>query len=154
MPYNSTQYLKVGILQAIFDMCEYMVFRLLYFEFLCIRKLSILAVCDMLFCNKIVPLQKIYEKEFGRSEYLMEKAVLIGIITPQQPETKAKEYIEELAFLSETAGAVPVKRFFQNLPYPNPRTFVGEGKLAEIREYIADNEEITLVIFDDELSPV
>ena len=141
-------------MQAIFDMCEYMVFRLPYFEFLCVRKLSILAACDMLFCNKIVPLQKIYEKEFGRSEYLMEKAVLIGIITPQQPETKAKEYIEELAFLSETAGAVPVKRFFQNLPYPNPRTFVGEGKLAEIREYIADNEEITLVIFDDELSPV
>ena len=62
MPYNSTQYLKVGILQAIFDMCEYIFFRLLYFEFLCIRKLSILAVCDMLFCNKIVPLQKIYEK--------------------------------------------------------------------------------------------
>ena len=104
IPYNSTQYLKVGILQAIFDMREYMIFRLLYFEFLCVRKLSILAACDMLFCNKIVPLQKIYEKEFGRSEHLMEKAVLIGIITPQQPETKAKEYIEELAFLSETAG--------------------------------------------------
>lgn len=84
----------------------------------------------------------------------MEKAILIGIITPQQPENKTKEYIEELAFLSETAGATPVKRFFQQLPYPNPRTFVGEGKLAEIRQYIVDNEDIDLVIFDDELSPV
>ncbi len=84
----------------------------------------------------------------------MEQAILIGIITPQQPENKAKEYIEELAFLSETAGATPVKRFFQHLPYPNPRTFVGEGKLAEIRQYIVDNENIDMVIFDDELSPV
>lgn len=84
----------------------------------------------------------------------MEKAILIGIITPQQPENKAKEYIEELAFLSETAGAVPVRRFFQQLPYPNPRTFVGEGKLEEIRQYIADSDDIDMVIFDDELSPV
>ncbi len=83
----------------------------------------------------------------------MEKAVLIGIITPQQPFEKAKEYIEELAFLSETAGAMPVKRFFQNLPYPNPKTFVGEGKLQEIKDYIEEQEDIDLVIFDDELSP-
>ena len=84
----------------------------------------------------------------------MENAILIGISTPQQPIEKAKEYIEELAFLSETAGAIPVKKFFQNLPYPNPRTFVGEGKLEEIKQYIADNENIDLIIFDDELSPL
>jgi len=84
----------------------------------------------------------------------MEKALLVGIITPQQPENKAKEYLQELAFLSETAGAVPLRRFLQHLPYPNPRTFVGEGKLAQIKQYIAENEDVCLVIFDDELSPL
>lgn len=84
----------------------------------------------------------------------MEKALLVGIITPQQPENKAKEYLQELAFLSETAGAVPLRRFLQHLPYPNPRTFVGEGKLAQIKQYIAENEDVGLVIFDDELSPL
>ncbi len=84
----------------------------------------------------------------------MEKALLVGIITPQQPENKAKEYLQELVFLRETAGAVPLRRFLQHLPYPNPRTFVGEGKLAQIKQYIAENEDIGLVIFDDELSPL
>ena len=84
----------------------------------------------------------------------MEKALLVGIITPQQPENKAKEYLQERAFLSETAGAVPLRRFLQHLPYPNPRTFVGEGKLAQIKQYIAENEDVGLVIFDDELSPL
>lgn len=84
----------------------------------------------------------------------MEKALLVGIITPQQPENKAKEYLQELAFLSETAGAVPLRRFLQHLPYPNPRTFVGEGKLAQIKQYIVENEDVGLVIFDDELSPL
>lgn len=84
----------------------------------------------------------------------MEKAVLVGIITPQQPDRKAREYIEELAFLSETAGAVPEKRFFQQLPYPNPKTFVGEGKLQEIKDFLEENEDIGLVIFDDDLSPL
>ena len=84
----------------------------------------------------------------------MEKALLVGIITPQQPENKAKEYLQELAFLSETVGAVPLRRFLQHLPYPNPRTFVGEGKLAQIKQYIAENEDVGLVIFDDELSPL
>lgn len=84
----------------------------------------------------------------------MEKALLVGIITPQQPENKAKEYLQELAFLSETAGAVPLRRFLQHLPYPNLRTFVGEGKLAQIKQYIAENEDVGLVIFDDELSPL
>ena len=84
----------------------------------------------------------------------MEKALLVGIITPQQPENKAKEYLQELAFLSETAGAGPLRLFLQHLPYPNPRTFVGEGKLAQIKQYIAENEDVGLVIFDDELSPL
>ena len=84
----------------------------------------------------------------------MEQAVLVGIITPKQPERKAKEYIEELAFLADTAGAITVKKFFQQLPYPNPKTFVGEGKLQEIKDFITDNEEVKLVIFDDDLSPL
>ncbi|MDR1585193.1 MAG: GTPase HflX, partial [Prevotellaceae bacterium] len=81
-----------------------------------------------------------------------EQAVLVGLITPAQNEVKAKEYLDELAFLSETAGAFPEKMFFQRLDYPNPNTFVGPGKLAEIKTYIDENE-INLVIFDDELSP-
>jgi len=89
-----------------------------------------------------------------KTEIYNENAVLIGLITPQQNEEREKEYIEELAFLCETAGAFPVKKFLQRLPYPHPRTFVGEGKLAEIKQFIDDNEEITMAIFDDELSPL
>ena len=81
-----------------------------------------------------------------------ETAVLVGLITPAQNEVKAREYLDELAFLAETAGAVPQKMFFQRLDYPNPKTFVGPGKLQEIKAYIDENE-IGLVIFDDELSP-
>jgi GTP-binding protein HflX len=80
------------------------------------------------------------------------------LITPQQKEAKAREYIDELAFLADTAGAHVVKTFFQKMDYPNSRTFVGEGKLMEIREFIKEREEseepIGMVIFDDELSPV
>ena len=81
-----------------------------------------------------------------------ETAVLVGLITPAQNEVKAREYLDELAFLTETAGAVPQKIFLQRLDYPNPKTFVGPGKLQEIKAYIDENE-IGLVIFDDELSP-
>lgn len=81
-----------------------------------------------------------------------ETAVLVGLITPDQPEDKAKEYLDELAFLAETAGAVPQKMYFQRLDYPHPNTFVGPGKLQEIKAYVEENE-ISLVIFDDELSP-
>ena len=81
-----------------------------------------------------------------------EKTLLVGLITPQQDERKSKEYLDELAFLAETAGACPVKRFVQRLDYPNAKTMVGPGKLQEIRDYIEENE-ITLVIFDDDLSP-
>ena len=89
-------------------------------------------------------------------------AVLVGIITPQQPEERTNEYLDELAFLADTNHIQPVKRFVQRLEYPNSTTYVGEGKLQEIRDYIINqhaacsNQEeapIELVIFDDELSP-
>ena len=80
-----------------------------------------------------------------------ERTVLIGLITPQQNEAKSNEYLNELAFLAETAGADPVARFTQKLDYPNPRTYVGKGKLEEIKQYIEENE-IGMVIFDDDLS--
>jgi len=87
-----------------------------------------------------------------QTEIYSEKAVLVGLITQQQPEERAKEYLNELAFLADTAGATPMKLFFQKMEFPNPKTFVGPGKLQEINEYIIANE-IGLVIFDDELSP-
>ena len=81
-----------------------------------------------------------------------ETAVLIGIIDQYQDEQTLMEYLQELAFLTETAGAIPGKTFVQRLDHPNPRTFVGSGKLQEIREYVERNNT-DLVIFDDELSP-
>ena len=93
----------------------------------------------------------------------IEHAVLVGLITPNQPEDRTKEYLDELAFLADTHGIVPVKRFTQRLEQPNTATYVGEGKLEEIRQYIIRNEGekesgnegtlIDVVIFDDELSP-
>ncbi len=81
-----------------------------------------------------------------------ETAILIGIIDQDQDAATVEEYLQELAFLTETAGAIPEKTFVQKLDYPNPRTFVGSGKLMEIREYVAMNK-VDLVIFDDELTP-
>lgn len=81
-----------------------------------------------------------------------ETAILIGIIDQDHDDATVEEYLQELAFLTETAGAIPEKTFVQKLDYPNPRTFVGSGKLQEIREYVA-MKEIDLVIFDDELIP-
>jgi GTP-binding protein HflX len=81
-----------------------------------------------------------------------EKAVLVGMITSGQNEAEAGEYLKELAFLTETAGGVPVKQFMQRMDTPHPATFVGTGKLNEIREYVREHE-IDLVIFDDDLSP-
>ena len=81
-----------------------------------------------------------------------ERAVLVGIILPLQSKAETDEYLNELAFLTETAGAVPVKTFVQKLNSPNPKTFVGSGKIAEIEEYTKDNN-ISIVIFDEELSP-
>lgn len=80
-----------------------------------------------------------------------ERTVLVGLITAAQNEQKTLEYLDELAFLAETAGAVPQKTFLQKLDYPNPRTYVGKGKLEEIKAYVEENE-IGLVIFDDDLS--
>jgi GTP-binding protein HflX len=111
----------------------------------------------------------------------IEHAVLVGLITPEQTEDRTKEYLDELAFLADTHGIVPVKRFTQRLDRPNTSTYVGEGKLEEIRQYIVEREKskerpsdskplstlndsglstlseavspIDVVIFDDELSP-
>jgi len=83
----------------------------------------------------------------------IEHAVLVGLITPNQPEDRTKEYLDELAFLADTHGIVPVKRFTQRLNLPITATYVGEGKLDEINQYIADHHPIDVVIFDDELSP-
>ena len=81
-----------------------------------------------------------------------ERTVLVGLVTQRQSEAKVREYLDELAFLARTAGAEPEKEFVQKLEYPNPRTYVGKGKLDEILKYVEENE-IGLVIFDDELSP-
>ena len=87
-----------------------------------------------------------------KTEIYQEDAVLVGLITQSQNETKALEYLDELAFLADTAGATPVKYFIQKIDYPNPKTFVGPGKLIEIKNYIIE-KDIKLVIFDDELTP-
>ena len=80
-----------------------------------------------------------------------EKAVLVGLVYKEQTEMNVKEYLDELAFLAETAGAVTVKTFIQKLPNPDSKTFVGKGKLEEIREYV-QAKGVSLVIFDDELT--
>ena len=80
-----------------------------------------------------------------------ERAVLVGLITPRQSEERANEYLDELAFLADTAGAVTERRFLQRMNQADSRTFVGKGKLEEIRQYIEDND-IGMVIFDDDLS--
>ena len=81
-----------------------------------------------------------------------ERCVLVGVISADMTEEIALDYIDELEFLATTAGAITVTHFFQKLPYPNPKTYVGTGKLAEIKQFIWEND-INLVIFDDELSP-
>ena len=111
-------------------------------------------------------------KEFVISEAKAETAVLVGLITPQQNEAKTEEYLDELEFLADTAGAVTVKRFTQRVNGPSSVTYVGSGKLQEIREYIETQEKaydewqeelhypeegdgpqpVGMVIFDDELS--
>ena len=81
-----------------------------------------------------------------------QKTVLVGIVTGSQTEQQLHEYLDELAFLSETAGVIAVKRFIQKLPHPDSKTFVGKGKLEEIKNYVASNREVELVVFDDELT--
>lgn len=95
-------------------------------------------------------------KEFVISEVKAETAILVGLVTQEQDEAKTKEYLDELEFLADTAGAVTVKRFTQKVNGPNQTTYVGKGKLEEIKQYIQAEEEaereIGMVIFDDELS--
>ena len=91
-------------------------------------------------------------KDFIISESESDKAVLVGLITQEQTEEQVKEYLDELAFLADTAGIEPVMKFTQKLDQAHSVTFVGKGKLDEIKEYIEENE-IGIVIFDDELSP-
>ncbi len=90
-------------------------------------------------------------KEFVISKETTERAVLVGLITPQQGEARVQEYLDELAFLADTAGAHTIARFTQKLDYPNPRTFVGKGKLEEIKAYPEAND-VGMVSFDDDLS--
>ena len=96
-------------------------------------------------------------KEFVISEVKAETAVLVGLITKEQDENKTKEYLDELEFLADTAGAITVKRFTHRVQGPHSVPYVGKGKLEEIKEYIVAEEEaerpIGMVIFDDELSP-
>jgi len=82
----------------------------------------------------------------------IENVVLVGVITKEQNELKSKEYLDELEFLTYTAGGAVIKRFTQRLEYPNPKTFIGTGKLAEVKDFI-DNMKVKTVIFDDELNP-
>ena len=95
-------------------------------------------------------------KEFVISEAKAETAVLVGLVTKGQDEAKTEEYLDELEFLADTAGAVTVKRFTQKMDGPSSVTYVGSGKLAEIRKYIEDEadaeREVGMVIFDDELT--
>ncbi|MDC8002600.1 GTPase HflX [Aureisphaera galaxeae] len=87
-----------------------------------------------------------------KQEIEYEKTVLIGLVTRQQDEEKAKEYLDELEFLAYTAGGEVLKRFTQKMEVPNPKTFIGSGKLEEVRLYVEENK-VGTAIFDDELSP-
>ena len=93
------------------------------------------------------------KKKFYDTELKPERAVLVGLITANQTEEKEKEYLDELAFLVDTAGGITEKIFTQKMQKPERATFVGTGKLEEIRDYVKA-EEIDLVVFDDELSPM
>lgn len=111
---------------------------------------------DFLYLRTTKPDKSIFMKEFIQSEARTETAVLVGLITKQQDERRTNEYLDELEFLAETAGAVTVRRFTQRLDGPSSVTYVGKGKLEEIRSYILAEEEaereVGMVIFDDELS--
>lgn len=82
----------------------------------------------------------------------LEKTVIVGIINSQQDVLQSNEYLDELAFLTHTAGGQVLKRFVQKMQIPNPKTFIGSGKMAEVEGYVTDNE-VTTVVFDDELTP-
>lgn len=86
------------------------------------------------------------------TERRAERAVLVGVIHPGQSDTEVKDYLDELEFLADTAGAVTLKRFIQRIEAPNPRTYIGTGKVLEIAEFVNVNK-VDIVIFDDDLSP-
>jgi GTP-binding protein HflX len=94
----------------------------------------------------------IEKKKYSFKAVTPEKVVLVGLITPKQDEIKVAEYLDELAFLAETAGAATCRKFTQRLDHPHAKTYIGSGKIDEIKAYI-DEQEISTVIFDDELSP-
>jgi len=100
------------------------------------------------FCTFVKEIENMLEK----TELDYEKTILIGLITQQQDEDKSKEYLDELEFLAYTAGGEVLKRFVQKMEMPNPKTFIGTGKLEEVRQFVEDND-IGVAIFDDELSP-
>ena len=102
-------------------------------------------------CTNFVWLKEPALIDFQPTASHPEKAILIGIITPETTEAQVNEYLNELAFLAETAGAQAVRRFVQKLPHPDPRTMIGKGKLEEIKRYL-NGKDITLAIFDEELS--
>ncbi|MDO9373658.1 MAG: GTPase HflX [Ferruginibacter sp.] len=81
-----------------------------------------------------------------------QKTVLVGLVTADQTEAQLNEYLDELSFLAETAGVIAVKRFTQKLPHPDSRTFVGKGKLEEIKNYVSLHSDVEMVVFDDELT--
>lgn len=87
-----------------------------------------------------------------KKEHDYERVILIGLITKLQNEDKSKEYLDELEFLAYTAGGEVLKRFTQKLEMPNPKTFIGTGKMEEVLAFVQDNE-VGTAIFDDELSP-
>jgi GTP-binding protein HflX len=99
----------------------------------------------------VLQIQLIYMLDKKNKINKEERAVLVGVVQKEQREQEVIEYLAELAFLAETAGAITVKKFIQKLPHPDSKTFVGKGKLQEIKQYIKDRD-ITLLIFDDELS--
>ena len=82
----------------------------------------------------------------------LENTVIVGIINIRQDETQSKEYLDELAFLAYTAGGMVLKRFIQKMRIPNPKTFIGSGKMSEVEHFVSKNE-VTTVVFDDELTP-
>jgi GTP-binding protein HflX len=90
----------------------------------------------------------IEKKKFSQEQ----KTVLVGLVTGDQSEQQLNEYMDELAFLAETAGVTAVKRFTQKLPHPDSRTFVGKGKLQEIKRYVSLHSDVDMVVFDDELT--
>lgn len=90
----------------------------------------------------------IEKKKFQQEQ----KTVLVGVITPDQTETQLNDYLDELAFLATTAGVTAVKRFTQKLAHPDSKTFVGKGKLEEIKKYVQSHSDVDLVVFDDELT--